>query len=319
MYRTEPRQPADSRDRADRFTDEERPMSPQQAAVIGDALRPGDDGYDAAARVFFRPATRRWWSGLADPDEVAAALAHAARHDLAVSVRSGGHSPLGHGTNTGGMVIDLAHLDDVEVLDDRPAARAGRRRRDLGPGGRGARSARLGAHRRRHLRRRRRRPDPGRRDRLDGAPVRTGDRQPGRRTGGDRRWPATHDLGGRAPRPVLGAARRRRQLRRGGRLRLHRPARQHRALRDGRLPARRPGRVARPVARRDAGGAGGAVQHAGVDAAGYPARRRRRRCCSVTPASPACGVRGRRRDRAAARAGHGDRGEHLRAPVRRDP
>jgi FAD/FMN-containing dehydrogenase len=44
-------------------------------------------------------------------------LPHAARHDLAVSVRSGGHSPLGHSTNTGGMVIDLSRLDDVQVLD----------------------------------------------------------------------------------------------------------------------------------------------------------------------------------------------------------
>jgi FAD/FMN-containing dehydrogenase len=52
-----------------------------------------------------------------NPDEVAAALAHATRHDLSISVRSGGHSPLGHSTNTGGMVIDLAHLDAVEVLD----------------------------------------------------------------------------------------------------------------------------------------------------------------------------------------------------------
>ena len=52
-----------------------------------------------------------------DPDEVTAALAHAAQHDLEVSIRSGGHSPLGHGTNTGGMVIDLTHFGQVEVLD----------------------------------------------------------------------------------------------------------------------------------------------------------------------------------------------------------
>src|SRR6185503_17894376 len=61
-----------------------------------------------------------------DPDEVAAALRHAVRHDLAVSVRSGGHSPLGHSTNTGGMVIDLAHLDTVDVFDaDRRLVRVG--------------------------------------------------------------------------------------------------------------------------------------------------------------------------------------------------
>ncbi len=92
-------------------------MSPQLAALIGDALRPGDDGYDVAARTFYATGHPALVVRPRGPDEVAAALGHAARHDLAVSVRSGGHSMLGHGTNTGGMVIDLAHLDDVEVLD----------------------------------------------------------------------------------------------------------------------------------------------------------------------------------------------------------
>ncbi len=89
----------------------------QHATLTADALRPGDDGYDTAARTFFATGNPALVVRPREPEEVAAALAYAARHDLAVSVRSGGHSPLGHSTNTGGMVIDLAQLDDVEVLD----------------------------------------------------------------------------------------------------------------------------------------------------------------------------------------------------------
>jgi FAD/FMN-containing dehydrogenase len=89
----------------------------QTTDLTGEVLLPGDDGYDDAARAFMAagsPAVvvRPW-----DADDVAAALAHAAREDLAVSVRSGGHGPLGSATNTGGMVIDLTHLDRIEVLD----------------------------------------------------------------------------------------------------------------------------------------------------------------------------------------------------------
>lgn len=82
-----------------------------------ETLRPGDAGYDAAARTFIAAGAPALVVRPRDPDEVAAALDHAARRGLAVSVRSGGHSPLGHGTNTGGMVIDLRHLNHVEVLD----------------------------------------------------------------------------------------------------------------------------------------------------------------------------------------------------------
>lgn len=82
-----------------------------------EALRPGDDGYAAAARVFFASGAPALVIRPRDPDEVASALDHAARHGRAVSVRSGGHSLLGHGTNTGGLVIDLGHLDRVDVID----------------------------------------------------------------------------------------------------------------------------------------------------------------------------------------------------------
>ena len=93
-----------------------------------EALRPGDAGYDDAARVFFAAGAPALVARPRDPGEVAAALAHAARHGLAVAVRSGGHSLLGHGTNTGGMVIDLARLNDVEIVD------AGRRLVRVGGG-----------------------------------------------------------------------------------------------------------------------------------------------------------------------------------------
>jgi FAD/FMN-containing dehydrogenase len=103
-------------------------MSLQHTDLTVEAVRPGDDGYEAAARVFFATGEPALVTRPRDPDEVAAALAHAGRHHLAVSVRSGGHSPLGHSTNTGGMVIDLSHLDDVRVLD------AGRRLVRVGGG-----------------------------------------------------------------------------------------------------------------------------------------------------------------------------------------
>jgi FAD/FMN-containing dehydrogenase len=103
-------------------------MSLHQTDLTVEAVRPGDDGYDAAARVFFATGEPALVVRPRDPDEVAAALAHAGRHDLAVSVRSGGHSPLGHSTNTGGMVIDLSRLDGVRVLD------AGRRLVRVGGG-----------------------------------------------------------------------------------------------------------------------------------------------------------------------------------------
>ena len=92
-------------------------MTSQQDALIADALRPGDDGYDAAARTFFATGQPALVVRPREPGEVAAALRYATVHRLAVSVRSGGHSPLGHSTNTGGMVIDLRRLDHVEILD----------------------------------------------------------------------------------------------------------------------------------------------------------------------------------------------------------
>jgi FAD/FMN-containing dehydrogenase len=94
-------------------------MTAQLTDLPVETLRQGDDGYQNAARTFFATGWPALVVRLRGPREVAAALAHAARDDLAISVRSGGHSPLGHSTNNGGMIIDLTHLDHVQVLDAR--------------------------------------------------------------------------------------------------------------------------------------------------------------------------------------------------------
>jgi FAD/FMN-containing dehydrogenase len=84
----------------------------------GDIIEPGAAEYEAASRSklvqgspahILRPKT---------VGDVRAAVRYAAGSGLALSVRGGGHSFPGFGTNDGGLVIDLSELADVEVIDD---------------------------------------------------------------------------------------------------------------------------------------------------------------------------------------------------------
>jgi FAD/FMN-containing dehydrogenase len=86
-------------------------------AGLGDVLVPGDDGYDDARRTVFAVGRPALVARPHDEAEVAAAVRHAARAGLTLSVRSGGHGMTGRATNDGGLVIDLRHLDSVEVVD----------------------------------------------------------------------------------------------------------------------------------------------------------------------------------------------------------
>ncbi len=147
------------------------------------------------------------------------------------------------------------------------ARRAGRSRRPQGlgagwctVGGRRPRDAgaRSGHHRRNREPHRSRRAHPRRWRRLADAQARPHGRQPPRRRRRDGRRQAAAGVRGRAPRPVLGVARRRRQLRRGHLVRIpppprraHRPGRAHPLGRDRRrggpplLPRLRPRRSRR--------------------------------------------------------------------------
>jgi FAD/FMN-containing dehydrogenase len=99
-------------------------------SIRGRVLRPGDDGYDAAARIWNgsfddrRPALIVTCSGAAD---VIAAVGFARSNDLAIAVRGGGHSTAGFSTCDGGLVIDLSAMRSVRVD-------ANARRAYVGPG-----------------------------------------------------------------------------------------------------------------------------------------------------------------------------------------
>ena len=85
--------------------------------LSGEVLTPGQDGYDEAATTLFAVGTPNVVVRPRDAAGVAAALRHAARAGLTVSVRSGGHSVAGLSTHTDGMVIDLVRINQIEVTD----------------------------------------------------------------------------------------------------------------------------------------------------------------------------------------------------------
>ena len=98
-----------------------------RGALQGAALTPSDEGYDAARRVWNgnidrRPALIVRCAGVAD---VRRAVDIARRHGLLLSVRGGGHSAPGYGTNDGGVVVDLSLMKTIEIDPVRRIARAG--------------------------------------------------------------------------------------------------------------------------------------------------------------------------------------------------
>ncbi|MCV2490637.1 FAD-binding oxidoreductase [Geodermatophilus sp. YIM 151500] len=87
------------------------------APFAGTLLTPDSPGYDDARRVYNGSIDRRpaFIARCGSADDVAAALALARRHDLAVAVRGGGHSIPGWSVVDGGLVVDLTAMREVRV------------------------------------------------------------------------------------------------------------------------------------------------------------------------------------------------------------
>jgi FAD/FMN-containing dehydrogenase len=94
------------------------------AGISGTVIYPGDDGYDQARKVhntvFDRfPAMIVRAAGSAD---VARTVVFARDAGLELSIRGGAHSMAGHGTNDGGVVLDLGAMKGLHIDPDRRMA-----------------------------------------------------------------------------------------------------------------------------------------------------------------------------------------------------
>ena len=91
----------------------------------GELVLPGDDNY-AEARTVWNGAIARYPALIArclNATDVRTAITFAHEHHLVVSVRSGGHSMAGFGTNDGGMVIDLTPMKAITIDPAKRTAR----------------------------------------------------------------------------------------------------------------------------------------------------------------------------------------------------
>src|SRR5262245_65064819 len=88
-----------------------------RGAFRGELIHGGHTGYESARRVWNgnidrRPALIARCTGVAD---VQRAVEFTQLHGVRVSVRGGGHSAPGYGTNDGGLVIDLSPMKGIRV------------------------------------------------------------------------------------------------------------------------------------------------------------------------------------------------------------
>src|SRR6202034_2508994 len=109
------------------------------AALRATAVEPGDKAYPKVRSTYMRSGSPGLVLRPGTPAEVAQALAFARRQQVPLAVRSGGHGIGGRSTNDGGIVIDLARLDSIDVTGSRlrvgPGASWGHVAESLAPSG----------------------------------------------------------------------------------------------------------------------------------------------------------------------------------------
>lgn len=83
----------------------------------GEVVLPSDSQYSEAKKVLMRDGNPAIILRPRTAQDVVSSIQYAKESKLLLSVRSGGHSGAGFGTNDGGCVIDLSLINTVEILD----------------------------------------------------------------------------------------------------------------------------------------------------------------------------------------------------------
>jgi FAD/FMN-containing dehydrogenase len=96
-------------------------------ALNGDLIRPGDDAYEEARRIWDGTHDRRpaLIARCADTSDVVRALEFGRSEGLPIAVRGGGHSIPGFSTCDDGLVIDLSPMKGIQVDPEARTAKAG--------------------------------------------------------------------------------------------------------------------------------------------------------------------------------------------------
>jgi FAD/FMN-containing dehydrogenase len=96
-------------------------------AITGTIITPEDSGYDEARSVFLGTIDRRpaMIVRVADAADVASVITLTRETGTDLAVRSGGHSPAGHGVVDDGVLLDLSDLRDLEIDAEHRTAWAG--------------------------------------------------------------------------------------------------------------------------------------------------------------------------------------------------
>jgi FAD/FMN-containing dehydrogenase len=105
---------------------EESVVADLRARMRGELIRPGDEGYDEARKVWNgmidrKPALIARCASVAD---VIASVNFARENGALLAVRGGGHNVAGTALADGGMVIDLSPMKNIHVNPERRTVRA---------------------------------------------------------------------------------------------------------------------------------------------------------------------------------------------------